>query len=214
MPGLRLCGPRGIRFGTRRRGACPCRSCPRPEPRAVCGGPGSWPASPMVFQLRLAGECPERTDNDVGVEPTTPRFPVLCSTSELVVGLVEPKGLEPLASRLPGRSTAELRPAYPAKHGTRTPQSGARQPGLGEPGHMASGGEPDRQENSGENIAPAIILAATAHRYRGDRWCWPPWRRIFHVWFTPELPASMSRCCGLGNVRAVAFRFGFYRLAG
>jgi hypothetical protein len=45
---------------------------------------------------RLTGECSWQTNigNDVGVEPTTPRVMVLCSTNELVV-VVEPVGPGP-----------------------------------------------------------------------------------------------------------------------
>jgi hypothetical protein len=49
------------------------------------------------ISARLTGECSWQTNigNDVGVEPTTPRTMVLCSTSELVV-MEEPVGPGPL----------------------------------------------------------------------------------------------------------------------
>jgi hypothetical protein len=52
------------------------------------------------LSARLAGECSWQTNigNDVGVEPTTPRVMVLCSTDELVV-VAEPVGPGPCQTR-------------------------------------------------------------------------------------------------------------------
>jgi hypothetical protein len=97
------------------------------------------------------------TEGDAGLEPTTPGGTIRCSTSELVA-LVDLRGVEPPTLRFPGCSTAELQ-TRPVIRGTHSPQGGARQPGLKEPGHMAKNGRIDREHNCGGSARRCQDLA-------------------------------------------------------
>jgi hypothetical protein len=86
--------------------------------------------------------------NDAGFEPATAGVKVLCSTIELVI-LEQPKGIETSSSRIPsGRSTTELQPRPDGTRNTTPPHSDACQPGLREPGHVAS----DRERANASTI--------------------------------------------------------------